>query len=328
MRKSKIKESNNGITLIALVITIIVLLILAGVAIVTLTGDNGLLQKAGEAKNTTLEAEGLEKIQLAVMASHDNRGINTTSLAENLSKINGLTDTNNQAITEITLPKSVKLNNTKYDIKEDGTVEKSLLPLEYEQVEYLESSGKQYINTGYYPDQNTNAKYKVSVKEYQTYGPHLLSSKDYYFPFYRTKNNSLAGLRGGTPFGLTNVVFSANTIYEYEAFNENNIIINGEIVETVESTGTKDTIPLYIGTYGAAPGNASYSLKGKIYYCKIFNNEILTRDLIPCYCTTTVTDVNVKQCSAGTAGLYDTVEGKFYTNQGTGTFGYGMEDGT
>ena len=39
------KRSNQGITLIALVITIIVLLILAGVAIATLTGDNGLLRK-------------------------------------------------------------------------------------------------------------------------------------------------------------------------------------------------------------------------------------------------------------------------------------------
>ena len=44
------KERNKGITLIALVITIIVLLILAGVTIATLTGDNGLLTKAGETK--------------------------------------------------------------------------------------------------------------------------------------------------------------------------------------------------------------------------------------------------------------------------------------
>lgn len=61
----KNKETNRGITLIALVITIIVLLILAGVAIATLTGDNGLLTKAGNAKNTANEAEIGEKIRLA-----------------------------------------------------------------------------------------------------------------------------------------------------------------------------------------------------------------------------------------------------------------------
>ena len=43
--KLNLKE-RNGITLIALVITIIVLLILAGVTIATLTGDNGILGKA------------------------------------------------------------------------------------------------------------------------------------------------------------------------------------------------------------------------------------------------------------------------------------------
>ena len=46
-------KRENGITLIALVITIIVLLILAGVTIITLTGDNGILQKAGDAKKCT-----------------------------------------------------------------------------------------------------------------------------------------------------------------------------------------------------------------------------------------------------------------------------------
>ena len=44
------KKSMKGITLIALVITIIVLLILAGVSIATLTGENGILTRAQEAK--------------------------------------------------------------------------------------------------------------------------------------------------------------------------------------------------------------------------------------------------------------------------------------
>ncbi len=43
--KKNNKFSNRGITLIALVITIIVLLILTGVTIATLTGENGLLRK-------------------------------------------------------------------------------------------------------------------------------------------------------------------------------------------------------------------------------------------------------------------------------------------
>lgn len=50
-------KRNKGITLIALVVTIIVLLILAGVSIATLTGENGILEKVNQAKKETEKAE-------------------------------------------------------------------------------------------------------------------------------------------------------------------------------------------------------------------------------------------------------------------------------
>ena len=62
--KNLMKEK-RGITLIALVITIIVLLILAGLTIATLTGDNGLLTKVGNAKNTSEKGEIEEQVKLA-----------------------------------------------------------------------------------------------------------------------------------------------------------------------------------------------------------------------------------------------------------------------
>ena len=65
--KSTNLKSNKAITLIALVITIIVLLILAGVTIATLTGDNGLLTKAGEAKRASEIAGEKETVELAVI---------------------------------------------------------------------------------------------------------------------------------------------------------------------------------------------------------------------------------------------------------------------
>ena len=61
-------KNNKGITLIALVITIIVLLILAGITIAMLTGDNGLLTKSNEAKVTDMRATADEKVNLAVAA--------------------------------------------------------------------------------------------------------------------------------------------------------------------------------------------------------------------------------------------------------------------
>ena len=63
------KETQKGITLIALVITIIVLLILAGVSIAMLTGQNGILTQANNAKNETELASAKEKVELAVIGA-------------------------------------------------------------------------------------------------------------------------------------------------------------------------------------------------------------------------------------------------------------------
>ena len=63
------KNKASGITLIALVITIIVLLILAGISIQMLTGDNGILTRAGEAKDTTEEKSIDERVKLAYLAA-------------------------------------------------------------------------------------------------------------------------------------------------------------------------------------------------------------------------------------------------------------------
>ena len=58
------KENNRGITLIALVITIIILLILAGVTLATLTGDNGIITKAKEAELSTELSKYKEELEL------------------------------------------------------------------------------------------------------------------------------------------------------------------------------------------------------------------------------------------------------------------------
>ena len=76
--------NNKGITLIALVITIIVLLILAGVSIAMLTGQNGILKQASSAKSDTAKAEIAEKVNLAIQAKYAENlkatGTTTTAL--------------------------------------------------------------------------------------------------------------------------------------------------------------------------------------------------------------------------------------------------------
>ena len=62
--KSK-EKYNNGITLIALIITIVILLILAGIAIAALTGENGLFTRAQQAKDKTIEAQKNEEATIS-----------------------------------------------------------------------------------------------------------------------------------------------------------------------------------------------------------------------------------------------------------------------
>lgn len=122
--KGRIK-SKNGITLIALVITIIVLLILAGVTIATLTGENGILTQAQNAKIQNEKASIREQIELAVVASRMNHNldasIDTTILETELNEINGLNiESKGQ---DDDLPWTVTAKGFKFQIKEDGTIE-------------------------------------------------------------------------------------------------------------------------------------------------------------------------------------------------------------
>ena len=85
-------KKQKGITLIALIITIIVLLILAGVSISLVVGQNGILEKSQEAVTETKKASIEEQIQLAWAACETEFIVN--SKAQNRSKYFDISDLN------------------------------------------------------------------------------------------------------------------------------------------------------------------------------------------------------------------------------------------
>lgn len=97
-----IKVSNEkGITLVTLVVTIIIILILAGITIAMLTGDNGIIKKSLEARDVNNDAQELEMVQVAVQSALvDGEGIiNKKDLAKELNvKENELEENNNSWI--------------------------------------------------------------------------------------------------------------------------------------------------------------------------------------------------------------------------------------
>ena len=124
--KEELKYGKKGITLISLVVTIIVLLILAGVTIATLTGDNGILTRALEAKNKTEEAQEKESLELAVTSSQ-------------------MEDVNTLEITEEKLSDAIKQqfgNNKNFSITDNGDGSFLVSMNDTQRMYYIDETGK------------------------------------------------------------------------------------------------------------------------------------------------------------------------------------------
>ena len=121
MKKTKETRKNRGITLIALVITIIVLLILAGVSLAMLTGNNGILTQAGKAKEKTAAAKTEELVRLSVSDAliAGNGTVNLDELNNGLEKIGYTGD----KIKEF--PAVVSIAGKTYIISQNGTITKN-----------------------------------------------------------------------------------------------------------------------------------------------------------------------------------------------------------
>ena len=118
--KLNLKE-RKGITLIALVITIIVLLILAGVSIAMLTGQNGILTQANNAKDETEQANAKEKVESAVIAtmSQSKRGtLDADKLVTEITNNYGGTATK----TGTGFPVNTTVDGKSFTIDGDGNV--------------------------------------------------------------------------------------------------------------------------------------------------------------------------------------------------------------
>ena len=113
---SIVRKKQRGITLIALVVTIIVLLIMAGVSVSMLTGQNGILTNAAKAKENTEAASDLEFLQTKAYEAVTNyyvkgqTGSENEYILEELGKVSGVETSVSQG--------TVKYNGKTYDISE------------------------------------------------------------------------------------------------------------------------------------------------------------------------------------------------------------------
>ena len=144
-------KKNNGITLVALIITIIVMLILAGISISTFTGDNGFITKAREIRNNIekAEAEGQAKINSLQQAEYTEDGAVILN-DENAPTINSM------EVTDIT--------ETSFTVKVTVTETGSGLA----KIEYSIDDGEHYITPNYNQAKSyTFEDLKIGFEEYK-----------------------------------------------------------------------------------------------------------------------------------------------------------------
>lgn len=182
------------------------------------------------------------------------------------------------------------------------------LPSGYIPIEYIESTGTQHIDTGFNPDSNTRIKisgYWSGVSANAAFfGARTAASGTV------STSNCLIAMSTKTlrsDFYGTNASITAPAAGKLEIDRNKNVTtVNGETITNTRKTG-KSGLPLYLFAVNTS-GTATLQIKFGIYSCQIYDNGKLVRDFVPC------------KNSAGAAGLYDTANGKFYGNAGTGTF--------
>lgn len=184
---------------------------------------------------------------------------------------------------------------------------KSLLPAEYQEVEYIESTGTQYIDTNYNANVNTkticNVMYDSVAVATQVFGTQNSASIRYGVGFdgngYQTKFDGTQLNSAGSP--------TTNTKYKIE-LSKNGFYENDVLLGSVATNSFTTTVPLLLFALNN-DGSVLFYGSLKLYSCQIYDNGTLVRNFVPCY-----------RKSDSVIGLFDTVNKVFYTNQGTGDF--------
>ena len=203
-----------------------------------------------------------------------------------------------------------------------------VLPPEFQEVEYIQSTGTQHIDTGY--KINENFKYKIEFAITDTrvatnIYPCLIGAIG--AANGSDGKNYAVGYTPSTNLVMNRLPYTSGQIITVER-DVNKLVANGTNYQLSYSWVSEPPRSVYIfkHSYLESPGtNNDRGAKAKIYYAQIYDGDELKRDLIPCYAKTAVTDANGNTCNAGTIGMYDTVERKFDKNGGTGTFTKGND---
>ncbi len=198
------------------------------------------------------------------------------------------------------------------------------LPNEYQEVEYIQSTGTQYIDTGVAPTNKTNIKLDIEFisGESNKWIPliaertRLTNSYQAMFGIWINSNTKEIALNYADidTAGLTGTNGNGRHVYS----NTENKFYLDNTLKTLPTSSFTSTLNLYVFALNELNDGSTKietrNCTAKLYELKIYDNSILIRDFVPCY-----------RKSDNEIGLYDLANNVFYMNQGTGVFIMGTE---
>ena len=185
-------------------------------------------------------------------------------------------------------------------------IQESYLPLGYTPLEYIESTGTQYIDTGITGTQDTAIETKFINLSSDSSTTVLIgdgwSNSSYLLSIVAQTG---APNRIGSLNNMLRDFWQTGQDYIVKMDKTGLYVNNSKINWDGSATNFTTTKPLYLLGDPATSGRNSYAM---LYYMKIYNNGTLVRDFVPA------------KNASGAIGMYDLVSGEFFTNRGSGSF--------
>ena len=195
-----------------------------------------------------------------------------------------------------------------------------MLPNEYWQVEYIEASGSQYINTQYYIKVNTvietQFQYTVATRDTRVYGVNDGSSTNINAVLYiRGSSDNFSfryGSRGYNAIGYEQGSWVGSNTNQHICKLANGVLtFDGTNYSFSNSLSATCAYPLFIFAQNSS-GNAVGHSQCRIWYFKLWEGDTLIGDFVP-----------AMRKVDNAVGLYDTVSNQFFANAGSGSFTHG-----
>lgn len=206
-------------------------------------------------------------------------------------------------------------------IKGKDVIQSSRLPSDYQEVEFLESTGNQYIDTQEFFGNGFGCsityEYTEFVDDSDVLGTdgNLETNQKYAILLNLDSQGQRTVLSKGDNYVIEHSPIEVGQIYTSDISFSNGHFshVYGSQSIQIDCDNFDCSNPLCLfARYKPGQSDAAAKSKSRIYSCKFFKNNILVKDLVPCF-----------RNSDSKPGFYDLIGNEFFTNSGTGEFEVG-----